>query len=127
MRRVRFIVFAAGLGLGLALVPAPAPAQEAENVCTKDIERLCPDMKPGRRLRKCVQEKQAELSPECKTFMEERESRRKAFQEACADDVRTFCANTQGGHGRVRRCLEGRGDQVSPECRSALQQVPETP
>jgi hypothetical protein len=128
MRRVRLVAFvAAGLGLGLAVGPAPAPAQETGNACTKDIERLCPDMKPGRRLQKCIQEKQPEFSPECKSLMEERENRRKLFQESCADDIRTFCSNTQAGQGRIRRCLLGRGDQVSPECRSAMQQIPESP
>ena len=77
-------------------------AQKIESVCVRDVERLCPNLGPGRQLRKCIQEKQSEFSPECKAHIQEREDRRRVFQESCADDVRTFCVNTQAGRGRVR-------------------------
>jgi len=125
MRRACFIACLAGLGLALA--PLPAPAQEIESVCVRDVERLCPNLGPGRQLRKCIQEKQSEFSPECKARIEERENRRRVFQEACADDIRTYCANTEAGRGRIRRCLLEQQHRLSPECRSAVEQAPEGP
>jgi hypothetical protein len=125
MRRARLVALLAGFGLALASLPAPA--QETEGPCAKDVQRLCPDLKPGRQLGKCFQEKRDQLSPECKARIEERENRRRTFQESCAADVRTFCTNVEGGHGRVRRCLLDHQANISPECRSAVQQIPEAP
>lgn len=128
MRRACFVACIGWLaGLGLALAPAPAPAQEIESACAKDVERLCPNLQPGPKLRKCIQEKQAEFSPECKARIEEREQRRRAFLDSCGDDIRTFCANTERGRGRLRRCLLAQPDRLSPECRKALEQAPEAP
>ena len=125
MCRVRFVALAAGLGLALAA--APAPAQEVADPCAPDIQRLCPDLKPGRKLQRCIQARRAEFSPECKAHIQERADRRRAFQESCADDVRTFCVNIQAGRGRVRRCLLDNEQMLSPECRSAVQQTPDAP
>lgn len=124
MRRACLAVCLAGLaGLGLALAGAPAVAQEIEGVCARDVERLCPNLERGRQLRKCIQERQSEFSPECKARMEELEGRRRAFREACADDIRTYCANTEGGRGRILRCLQAQQLRLSPECRTAVEQA----
>jgi hypothetical protein len=125
MRRARFVTLA--VTLALALAASPAPAEEAADPCTADIRRLCPDIKPGRRLQRCVQEHRAELSPECKAHLEARVERRRLFQEACSDDVRTYCVNAEAGRGRIRRCLEANEQRLSPECRDALEQIPEEP
>lgn len=124
MRRAHLVASLIGLGLALA---TPAPGQDVGGPCAADVQRLCPDMKPGRKLRRCLQDHQPEFSPECKAYIEERENRRRVFQEACSEDIRTFCLDTSTGHGRIRRCLEANEKMLSPECRSALQQIPETP
>jgi hypothetical protein len=123
MRRARFLVcvgWLAGLGLVLAL---PAPAQEVDSACAKDVERLCPDLPPGPKLRRCIQEKQPEFSPECKAHIEEREKLRREFIESCNDDIRTYCPHTERGRGRIRRCLEGQMGRLSPECRAAVERT----
>ena len=128
MRRACFLVCVGALaGLGLVLASAPAPAQEIDSACAKDVERLCPGLQPGPKLRKCIQEKQPEFSPECKARIEERETLRREFLKSCNDDIRTYCANTERGRGRLRRCLQAQTDRLSPECRSVLEQIPETP
>ena len=128
MRRACFLVCAGWLaGLGLMLAPAPASAQEIEGVCAKDVERLCPNLQPGPKRRKCIQEKQQDFSPECKAFMAEREKRKRTFLESCNDDIRTYCANTERGRGRLRRCLEGQLGRLTPECRSAVEQIQGAP
>ena len=125
MKRAHLLVCVGWLGLVLA--PAPAPAQEIESACAKDVERLCPDLKPGPKLRKCIQEKQPEFSPECKAEIAEREQRRRVFLGSCGDDIRTYCANTERGRGRLRRCLQAQSNRLTPECRQALEQIPEAP
>jgi hypothetical protein len=128
MRRARFLVCAGWLaGLGLVLATGPAPAQEIESACVKDVERLCPDLEPGPKLRKCIREKREEFSPECKARAEEREKVRREFLESCTDDIRTYCANTERGRGRLRRCLEAQLGRLTPECRSAVEQTQEAP
>jgi hypothetical protein len=125
MRRARFLVCTGWLaGLGLVLAPAPAPAQ-LEGACAKDVERLCPDVPQGPKLRKCIKDKQPEFSAECKAEIEEREQRRRAFLDSCSDDIRTYCANTERGRGRLRRCLQAQENRLTPDCRSALAQIPD--
>jgi hypothetical protein len=130
MRRARFLVCAAWLtvlGPGLALAPSPAAAQEIDDACVKDVERLCPGLAPGPQRRKCIQEKQPEFSPECKARIEERQKLRREFMDSCNDDIRTYCANTEPGRGRLRRCLQAQLGRLSPECRSAVEKTEASP
>ena len=124
MRRAPIVASLIGLGLALA---TPARGQDVGGPCLADAQRLCPDLKPGRKLGRCLQDHQTEFSPECKAYIEELETRRRTFQESCSGDIRTFCVNTATGRGRIRRCLQENEQRLSPECRSALQQLPETP
>jgi hypothetical protein len=39
---------------------------------------------------------------------------------ACKDDIQKFCASEPKGQGKVRACLEGNKDKVSPDCKTAL-------
>lgn len=39
----------------------------------------------------------------------------------CAADVQRMCPNATPGHGYLKQCFKGRMDQVSPDCRSAIE------
>ncbi|MBA3810217.1 MAG: hypothetical protein H0X27_00960 [Caulobacteraceae bacterium] len=39
----------------------------------------------------------------------------------CAADVQRMCPTAAQGRGYLKRCFKGRMDQVSPDCRSALE------
>ncbi len=40
----------------------------------------------------------------------------------CDADLARLCPGVQPGHGRIRACLEGKTDQISPECKAHLDQ-----
>ena len=40
---------------------------------------------------------------------------------ACVDDIQKFCAGLEHGQGQVRACLEANKDQVSADCKTALE------
>lgn len=44
-------------------------------------------------------------------------------REACAADVKKFCADVQPGGGRIRACIAQHRDDLSQGCRDALQQA----
>lgn len=46
-----------------------------------------------------------------------------ALRQACGGDVRKLCAGVKPGEGRIVQCLAAKPDQVSPACKSALQQA----
>lgn len=49
-----------------------------------------------------------------------------ALRQACGGDVRKLCAGVKPGEGRIVQCLAAKPDQVSPACKSALQQAQAT-
>jgi hypothetical protein len=42
---------------------------------------------------------------------------------ACATDFKKLCSDIQPGGGRIRACIAGHKDDLSPGCRDALQQA----
>ena len=41
-------------------------------------------------------------------------------QQACAPDIRTFCAGVQQGEGRIARCLQQHRSELSPACQAGM-------
>jgi hypothetical protein len=41
----------------------------------------------------------------------------------CKADVERLCPDAQPGHGKVMRCLQGKEDQVSAECKAHLEEM----
>jgi hypothetical protein len=48
---------------------------------------------------------------------------RAKMRAACTADVAKFCANVVPGKGAIVRCLRSHADEVSPDCRSAREEV----
>ena len=44
-----------------------------------------------------------------------------AEREACAADVKKFCADVKPGGGRIRACLSQNANQLSDSCRDAVE------
>ena len=44
---------------------------------------------------------------------------RRAVRQACMEDIRTLCAGSEPGGGRVLMCLRSHKDQVSDGCKAA--------
>jgi hypothetical protein len=43
-----------------------------------------------------------------------------ALREACAADVKQFCANVERGGGRIMGCLRDNEDKLSQSCKDVL-------
>jgi orotidine-5'-phosphate decarboxylase len=80
MTPIRPALFAAFTGLVLATAAAPVQAQDRgamRQACGQDVARLCPGVKPGGgRIIACFKEKAAELSPSCRTALQQAQAQR---------------------------------------------------
>lgn len=120
------MIFAALL-LSLA-VSLPAMAQKAEKPsgpCKADAEKLCKDVKPGDgRIKRCLKEHEADLSPECKEKGEELKKRlaeKKEFEAACKEDTDKLCKGAEPGRG-LKKCLREHKDELSETCRGFIKE-----
>ncbi|HWK96180.1 MAG TPA: hypothetical protein VNR39_12235 [Pseudolabrys sp.] len=50
-------------------------------------------------------------------------SQRDTLRQACAADVRRVCPGVMPGGGRIQKCFVEKYDQVSPACKSALDEA----
>lgn len=68
------------VGLVLATASVPLRAQDRgamREACGQDVARLCPGVKPGGgRILACFKEKAADLSPGCRTALQQAQARR---------------------------------------------------
>lgn len=102
-----------------------AYANHHEGPCKADVEKLCKDVQPGEgRIVKCLKEHEAELSAECKAkkdeVKEEMKEKRADMKEACAEDVKSFCADAKPGHGGILKCLKKNEASLSEACKASL-------
>ncbi len=102
----------------------PAFALE-DGACKEDMKRLCGDIKPGDgRIHDCMKSHEAEISQGCKDNMaqmkEKHKEMRKEIKEACAADMKQFCANVTPGEGREMACLHSYSDKLSAGCKEKL-------
>lgn len=100
--------------LGLLIGASSAFAADAPGgACRDDAKRLCTSVQPGGgRVMGCLKDKQAELSPACRTAL--------PVMERCAQEVKSACAAT--GKRGLRECLRSQSDKISPECRNLAPQ-----
>ena len=73
-RLARILALPVLLAAGVAAAQQTAPPQgggQVRKACAADIQRLCPDAKPGPGggLRMCLRDHQNDLSPDCKSAL----------------------------------------------------------
>ncbi len=113
MRTIARVTVAALLAAGSA---------RAEDACRADVERLCAGIPPGGgRVAACLKANQAQVSPACKAELASVRAKVKEVGEACADDVRNYCADVAPGQGRVVRCLASNQGNLTPQCQAVVQ------
>ncbi len=99
-----------------------AGAARAEDACRPDVERLCAGIPPGGgRIAACLKANQAQVSPACKAELASVARKVKEVGEACADDVRSFCADVTPGRGAVLECLAANRPDLAPPCRAVVE------
>jgi exonuclease VII small subunit len=119
----RVIKLVAPLTIALGMAPAAWAARGA-GPCRQDVQKFCPDTKPGGgALRDCLKQHAAELSPACQEHLKQVKAKMKAWRQACEDDVQTFCASLQPGGGNILKCLHQHHDQLSQRCQDQMAQA----
>ncbi len=100
-----------------------AQFREGGEACDADVQRLCPDTKPGKERHACMQQHKDEVSEKCKEFfakaMEVREGAREVMQ-SCRRDAQKFCPDVKPGAGRVLECLQQHKAELSKACAARL-------
>jgi len=86
-----------------------------DSPCKRDIEAFCANVQAGGgRIYKCLAEKEAELSSNCK-------KRLAVLRETggeCKDDIEKFCADVPRGAGRLAQCLSEHHAELSEGCKN---------
>jgi len=106
------------LSIGMA---AAAETQPVKNACADDVAKYCKDVKPGGgRLAQCLKQNENQLSPACRSSIEESKKRLKEAHQACDADVQKFCKDVKPGQGRLVKCLREHEKELSAECRAKM-------
>ena len=104
--------------------------QEAHQACRAEAEKLCPGLKPGEGLGKCVDEHASELSAACQEHhkqmkarhsekKEQRQEARAEVKEACATDQEKLCKGLEPGKG-LFKCMKEHESELSEGCKAAI-------
>src|SRR5512139_3213972 len=119
------LTVAAVLLFAVAGMPAPAqPRGNGNGACTAEREKFCKDVEPGPgRIRRCLEEHEADLSAPCKQHLEHMQARTRAIEEACKDDVIKFCKSVSVGGFNLRNCLKRHEPELAPSCKTVLEET----
>ncbi|MFI5398817.1 MAG: cysteine rich repeat-containing protein [Candidatus Binatia bacterium] len=124
MKVWKFVTLIAPLAVALQVAPSLAQPKRGEGPCREDVEKLCPNIKPGGgRYRDCLKQHAAELSPACQEHLKQVKAKAAAWRQACKDDVQKFCSGTSPGQGRIVKCLHQHHDDLSQACKDQIAQA----
>ena len=98
--------------------PPAGAGMAMHGACKADATKLCPGMEAGSGLFKCMHEKEAQVSTECKAKMAEGHAKMQAAKDACKDDVQKFCKDVKEGGGRIIQCMKAHEAELSAECKA---------
>lgn len=123
MKAWKVVTLVAPLAVALNLSPSLAQPKGGRGVCRADIEKFCPNIKPGGgAYRDCLKSHAAELSPACQEHLKQVKAKVAAWRQACKDDVQKFCADVAPGRGNVAKCLRQHRNDLSQACKDQLAQ-----
>lgn len=141
MRTSRFAIFVAPLALALAGAPAFAHGPGRAGPCRQDLQTLCPDVTPGPgafrnclqtlcpdltpgpgAFATCLQQHASQLSAACQQHLNDMQAKMAAWQQACGNDVQTFCSDAGPGPRGVGKCLHEHQSELSQACQDLLAQ-----
>jgi hypothetical protein len=118
---MRRLLMASTLLLGW-LVALPV---RAEDPCSADVQRLCPNVELGSsRVVSCLRQNDAKLTTSCRDRLAANALKAKrileAFAKACSKDVQDLCPGVEPGEGRVMHCLDQHQLELSTSCQGQL-------
>jgi hypothetical protein len=106
------------LSIGVA---AAADAPAAKKPCADDAAKYCKDVKPGGgRIARCLKENEQNLSPACKSSIEEFRKKAREARQACEADAQKFCKDVKSGQGRIVKCLREHEKELSADCKAKM-------
>ena len=96
--------------------------------CLTEVDTYCSSVTPGGgRLLACFATHEDKLSGGCSKALQDFSTELEAFTRAmafaanaCYEDINRFCADVQGGEGRVANCLIENQSEVSATCLEAM-------
>jgi hypothetical protein len=108
---------------GIALAQA-SPARAADTPCADDVRKLCADVPAGQaRVQACLKEHESEISSACREKIERLAQEIRTAAAVCRWDIGRLCSDVSPGDGRVLSCLQNRESDLSPECKSELENL----
>lgn len=109
--------------IACAMFGQAASTIAAARPCQADIEKFCADVnRGGGRIAQCLRKHYDELSTECKARGQELRDRVRDAYEACNEDVAKYCGAVRPGEGHIVTCLRRHDQQLSANCRAALEE-----
>jgi hypothetical protein len=118
---LKHMLMAFALAVLSAGVAAAADTPAAKGPCAEDVAKYCKDVKPGGGgIARCLKENEKQLSPACKSSIEEFKKKATEARQACEADAQKFCKDVKPGQGRIVKCLRVHEKDLSPECKAKM-------
>jgi hypothetical protein len=96
------------------VLPARAAPHAAAQACRSDFTKYCSGVEPGGgRVVACLQQHQDELTPACKSTVDQ--------LAGCGEEVRKICG-TASGRSELQECMKTHSSEFSATCRAAAPQ-----
>jgi hypothetical protein len=106
----------------MAMLVTPVAAQQRP--CREDLQKLCPDVKPGGpEARKCLKDNLEKLSEGCRQRITAARAQRQGYParfKGCEGDLDKFCKDVMQGAGRLIKCLREHESDLTAECKTRL-------
>src|SRR5512147_2078963 len=125
MKRLMITVMAAWLLAGGAAVAQESLIDSVAKGCEQELKSLCKDVTPGEgRGLACLYAFSDKLTPKCEYALYDAAAQLERVVNAlaytateCKDDLKTYCADTKPGQGRILQCMEKNEAKLSKRCK----------
>lgn len=97
---------------------------QGKGACAGDVQAFCNDVQPGQgRILQCLKQNIELLSQGCKDRILEVAEQVAGANQACEEEIFTFCPGVPPGGGQVAQCLKANQAMLSPQCAAAMSEV----
>lgn len=119
-----YLLFAASFVVASGSASAEEGEKGKSGPCRGDVEKFCKDVEPGKgAILKCLKDKEAELSEECRSHHKKMKGMRKEVREACEEDAKKFCGEKKGKERKS--CMKENREKFSEQCRNEWKEMRE--
>jgi hypothetical protein len=97
---------------------------QGRGACAGDVQTFCSEVQPGQgKILQCLKQNIESLSQGCKDRILEVAEQVAGANQACEEDIFTFCPGVPSGGGQVAQCLKANQALLSPQCAAAMSEV----